>query len=1083
MANFKDVSEPKFAELEQQRLESWAKNDIFAKTLENRKDSPRFTFYEGPPTANGMPHFGHLLTRSIKDLFPRYKTMTGHYAPRRAGWDTHGLPVEVEVQKTLGLHGKDPVAEYGLEQFTRACADSVFTYSDAWEKLSERIGFWVDFKDAYVTYHTEYIESVWWALKTMFERGLLYKDYKVMWWWPQGGTALSSAEVSQGYKSVDDPAVYVKFEIKEQPGTYFVAWTTTPWTLPSNVALAVAADEDYVTVDLGEEKIVVGAGALERVAQKAGLTEQTDDEPGYKVIETKKGSDWLGAKYNPPFTYSTPDEGKFAEVVVADFVEMGSGSGFVHIAPAFGEDDFKLRKDQGLGFLQLLKPDGTFPEEVTDFAGRFCKEADPDIVKLLDNKGLLLAHETYNHEYPFCWRADDDPLIQYAREGWFIRTTEVIDKVIENNQMIQWQPDHVKDGRFGKFLEGNVDWALSRERYWGTPLPIWINDVTGNRMVVDSVEEIERYNPNAFDAFNQAKVENPELNEHLAVHKPWIDDVTWQIDGEEGTYRRIPEVIDCWFDSGSMPFAQVGYPHRNKEEFEATFPAQFISEGVDQTRGWFYSLIMINTILFGPDVITANGKEILPRPYENCVVLGLLTDKKGKKLSKRDKNYADPYFLIDEFGADSIRWAMLSNTAPGQGTKFDEDSPKQALSEVILKIWNVYKFFVTYANIDGWDPSADQPTLNERSELDRWIYSELNETVAQVREAMDSYRWHLATRRITSYLDALSNWYVRRSRDRFWASEDSVDKQSAYATLYENLMASIQLVAPFMPFFTDEIYENLVHGVTDAPESIHLTDYPDVLAEREDNDLRVGTRFVRQTVKLGQKLREVEKLKVRQPLRKATIVSLSSGNKVHFDRFKQVISEELNVIDSDFTDEAAEYVSFEVLPNFGVLGPKLREDLPKAKQALANLDGSAAYAQLEQESKLTLTLDGGKEIELTNDEVQVRIQPIEGLVAESSGDVVVILDTDLDQELLDMGLARELVNRIQGTRRDLDLDYTARITVNYSTEHPRMAQVIENHGDYIRTETLTTELSPSTAGSVTTEIDGHDFSYTIEVNS
>ncbi|HEY8430201.1 MAG TPA: isoleucine--tRNA ligase, partial [Sandaracinaceae bacterium] len=635
-----------FPELEERLLAFWREARIFEKSVEAAKDRPRFVFYEGPPTANGMPHPGHVLTRVMKDVVLRYKSMRGYYVPRRGGWDTHGLPVEVEVEKALGISGRPAIEAYGVEAFARKCVESVFKYIDEWRRMTERIAFWVDLDAAYVTFHKSYVESVWWALKTLFEKGLLYQDYKVVWWWPQGGTALSSGEVGQGYKEVDDPSVIVRFRVKGEPGRSILAWTTTPWTLPSNVALAVAPDETYVTVRKDGEELVLAKSRLPAILG--------DGE--HEIVREQKGSELAGTRYEPLFTYATPEGGDSYLVVTADFVTLDTGSGIVHIAPAFGEDDFKLRKEKGLGFLQLVKPDGTFPPEVTDFAGRFCKSADRDIIRLLRQRGALFKDEVYRHDYPFCWRAMEDPLIQYARRSWFIRTTQEIGRVIENNRAVHWEPEHIKEGRFGEFLRSNVDWALSRERFWGTPLPIWVNDETGAMEAVGSVAEILERNPHAFDAFQEARKKDPSLSEHLMVHKPWIDQVTWTKPGEPGVYRRVPEVIDCWFDSGCMPFAQHGYPHVNRELFETEFPADFITEAVDQTRGWFYSLITISTLLF-PD-------RPLPHPYKNCTVLGLITDKEGKKLSKRDKNYSDPMDMFARFGGDAVRWSLYTQAIP-----------------------------------------------------------------------------------------------------------------------------------------------------------------------------------------------------------------------------------------------------------------------------------------------------------------------------------------------------------------------------------------------------------------------------------
>ncbi|MFT7624127.1 MAG: isoleucyl-tRNA synthetase, partial [Myxococcota bacterium] len=639
-----------FPGAETRTLEFWRDNQIFQKSLDLRKGAPRYVFFEGPPTANGTPHNGHVLTRVIKDLFPRYKTMRGFEVPRKAGWDTHGLPVEVEVEKSLGIHGKAAIEKYGVEAFTRRCIDSVFTYTDVWRDLTDRIGFWVDLDNAYVTFHKSYVESVWWALSTLFNKGLLYQGHKVLWWWPQGGTALSSGEVGLGYKTVDDPSITVRFKIEDEDAS-FLAWTTTPWTLPSNCALTVNQKLDYVYARKADEVLVVAAALADAVL----------GEGEYTIEQTVKGAELLGKRYQPVFNYAVPEEGRAFEVIAGDFVTTSAGTGVVHTAPAFGEDDYRVAKANGIGMLQLVKPDGTFVPEVTDFAGRFCKEADRDIIRNLTARGLLYDETVYRHDYPYCWRADTDPLIQYARPAWFIRTTDVIDRVIENNQQINWLPDHIKDGRFGDFLANNVDWALSRERYWGTPLPIWTCPECEHRWAAPSTADIEARNPNAFDAFAAARVADPTLSEHLAVHKPWIDEVTVPCDQCSGTMVRVPEVIDCWFDSGCMPFAQWGYPHQNKEDFEASWPADFISEAIDQTRGWFYSLLMISTLLFDEKPADEGGEpgvvgEDRPHPYKTCVVLGHVCDMKGKKESKSKGNYTPPGAILDTSGADAMRW-------------------------------------------------------------------------------------------------------------------------------------------------------------------------------------------------------------------------------------------------------------------------------------------------------------------------------------------------------------------------------------------------------------------------------------------
>ena len=1035
----------KFPELDEELLAFWEREQIFEKTLaappgEDTREP--FVFYEGPPTANGMPHAGHVLTRVMKDVFLRYRSMCGYYVPRRAGWDTHGLPVEVEVEKALGISGRDAIEAYGVEAFSRQCIDSVFRYIEEWRRMTRRIGFWVDLDGAYVTFHKTYVESVWWALSQLFEQGLLYQGYKVVWWWPQGGTALSAGEVGQGYLAVDDPSVMVRFGVVGQEKTSFLAWTTTPWTLPSNVALAVGARLDYVTVETGEGE------HLERLILAEALVPKVLGDAAHSVVARHKGADLVGLSYVSPFSYATPEGGRAHEGVAADFVSLESGSGLVHLAPAFGEDDYRVCQELGMGFLQLLKPDGTFPPEVTDFAGRFCKEADKDIIRNLKGRGLLFKQEVYRHDYPFCWRKMSDPLIQYARRGWFIRTTQEIHRVQDNNQQVNWEPSHIKDGRFGQFLAGNVDWALSRERFWGTPLPVWINDETGAMECGASVDAILAKNPRAFDHFAAAREADPTLQEHLMVHKPWIDQVTWQKPGEPGTYRRVPEVIDCWFDSGCMPFAQLGYPHHNQAEFERTFPADFITEAVDQTRGWFYSLMTISTLLF-PEKAT-------PHPFRNCVVLGLLTDEHGKKYSKSLKNYTDPMVLMDRVGGDAVRWALYSATVPGQNTRFFDQAATDAVREFLLKIWNVYSFFVTYANIDAFEPGS-APPIAQRAELDRYILAELDSTVGKVRAELDAYKSHLAVRHLQSFVDALSNWYVRRSRDRFWApeGEDPSDKLSAFATLYEVLLDLTKLVAPFTPFIAEEIYRNLSSARAGHPASVHLAAFPEPQAERADDELRASVDAVRNVVNLGSRVRNDAKLKVRQPLAEAIVVVADDAERARIDRFAADVREELNVKALHFTQEPAKYVEFELQPNFRVLGPKLGKRVPACKAVLQKANGSELHAKLERDGSITIDLDG-EAVTLEASELEVRLRAKEGFAAASGGGHVVLIDTQITDALRREGLAREVVNRIQRVRKDRDLAYDARIDVTYSTDDADLGQALAEHAEGIARETLAT---------------------------
>jgi len=1047
-----------FPELERAHLAFWREQRVFERSLERTRDGKPFVFYEGPPTANGQPHWGSVFTRVSKDVFLRYHTMRGRYVPRREGWDTHGLPVEVEVEKELGLKGKADIEQYGIEAFTRKCVQSVWRYIDAWHAMSQRIGFWLD-TDGYATYHTYYVESVWWALKTLFDQGLLYQDYKSIWWWPQGNTALSAGEVGEGYRAVDDPSVVVRF--KTADGRSLLAWTTTPWTLPSNVALAVNAAETYAEVARDGDAFV-----LARALVETHFGEDAD-EGGWKIVREFPGRELDGLAYEPLYDWGDPG-GKAHVVGCGDFVTLDSGTGIVHVAPAFGEDDNRYGKEHGLGFLQLVEPDGRFSADCGFVAGMNFKEADKPLIRDLKERGLLFSQATYRHEYPFCPRAPDDPLIQYARKSWFVRTSTEKERVLANNAQVRWQPEHIRDGRMGDFLRNNVDWALSRERWWGTPLPIWKNDETGSMEAVGSVAEILERNPDAFAAFERARESEPDLADDLRVHKPWIDEVTWTRDGEPGTYRRVPEVIDCWFDAGSMPFAQWGYPHRGKAEFEAAFPADFVTEAIDQTRGWWNAMLQISTLLF-PDRET-------PHPFRSCVVLGFITDREGKKQSKRLRNYEPPMEALEKYSADAVRWALLSNTAPGLGAKFDGPIAKEAVRDLLLKAWNVYAFFATYARIDGWDPQAARPPVAERTTLDRWILAEVDATARDVHAAFERLESHTAARRLQALVDGLSNWYVRRSRPRFWTEGDSADKHAAFSTLYEALRDVAVMLAPFTPFLSETLFQRLGAGGPDADgaaPSVHLERYPEARDELADDALRASMAAVRDLVALGLQVRNVEKLKVRQPLAEAILVL---GDPGRVKGYTDMFADELNVKRVTLSDEPRRYVEYEVVPNFRALGPKLGKRMPACKQALAQADGSALHAQLEQTGTIRLEAkDGlpgrsseeaqdGDAFELTRDDVEIRLRAKQGFSAASHGDRVVVLDTRVTEALKREGLAREVVHHLQAARKKRDLPYEARIEVTWQTDAPDLAAAIEEHENYIARETLARKMTRATPG-------------------
>lgn len=1153
-----------FPEAEARIRQFWKENSIFAKTLAQRKGRPSFVFYEGPPTANGLPHNGHVLTRVIKDLFPRYKTMRGYYAPRKAGWDTHGLPVEIEVEKSLRIRGKDAIREYGEEPFVRRCLESVFRYTKEWEELTEALGFWVDLENAYVTYHESFIESVWWALSELFKKDLLYQGHKVVWWWAQGGTALSAAEVGEGYKEIDDPSVYVRFPLVDEPGTSLLVWTTTPWTLPSNMFAAVRRDFKYVVVSDGAERLIVAQALLSTLQEKIGHE--------LPVERKLTGAQLVGKKYHPPFDWfsKTAQRDKLWKVVDADFVELGAGTGIVHIAPAFGEADFEQlarerETEPSLELLCAVFSDGGFDPQFAPakYARRWVKECDRDLMRDLKGAGLLWHVETIRHPYPFCVRSDQDPLIQYARPAWYIRTTQKIRDAISNNQTIHWLPEHIQEGRFGDFLRNNVDWALSRERFWGTPLNIWINDITGRMESPSSVSEILERNPNAFEAFEVARKKDPSISTHLRVHKPYIDQVTWTRAGEQGVYRRVPEVIDCWFDSGSMPFAQWGYPHCGKAEFEAAFPADFISEAIDQTRGWFYSLLMVSTLLF-------EDRE-KPHPFRNCMVLGHVCDRVGKKESKSKGNYTSPELILKRVrlecavaedpalmpksgqvflaredyegldfsgeqtdvklssvsapeysisvvvipkkiprrlallapddrarlgcelaptgldtrvaevpqleakfrvaledtatpapGADAFRWFFYAANPPWNSTRHSLAGVRALQRELPLKLRNVYSFFTIYANIDGFDPAdaecqARKLAPQKRALLDRWILSELALTTQKTVASLDAYLVYDATVVLTDFVDALSNWYVRRSRDRFWAPGLSEDKMAAHWTLYECLKTLATLLAPFLPFATEEIWQNLVRRPSpSAPASVHMADYPTPDTAQIDRVLSQTMRSVRDLVSAGLQVRTAEKLRVRQPLAAAEIVLADSQQEAALREHLELIRDELNVCTVNFVNKADAYVTYRVQPQFRALGPRVGKKMPQLKQALQDADGAALLRELDTNGCVRIFIED-EAIELSVSEINVSLEAREGFAAASGRTGVVVLHTALTPQLIDEGMFREILNRVQTFRKELNLEYTSRVQMSFQGADKLLDLIRANEVDFCK-ETLTADL-------------------------
>jgi isoleucyl-tRNA synthetase len=1117
-------SNPRFPAIETEVIRFWNERQIYDKSLACRSDSPRFVFFEGPPTANGMPHPGHCLTRAIKDLFPRYRTMRGYRCERKAGWDTHGLPVEVEVCKDLGIHSKEEIEAYGVEPFIHRCQESVWRYMQQWERLTERIGFWIKLDEAYVTYHRTYVESVWWSLKNLFNRGLLYQGHKIVWWWAQGGTALSSGEVGQGYREVADPSVYVRFPLVDEPNTSLLVWTTTPWTLPSNQFAAVHPDLEYAVVNDSEDphggKLILAASLVDTIAGKVGRE--------LAVEKTLSGRELLGRRYVPPFDYYYQSLGQAEEplltggrqhvawrVVPADFVTVDSGTGVVHQAPAFGEVDFEVlareaeRFEPGRGpqLICAVGPDGRFTAEAPDYQGRWVKEADKDISRELRRRGLLYHQEQYLHEYPFCWRAEDDPLIQYPRRSWFIRTSRFKDDMLANNARINWLPEHIRDGRFGNFLESNVDWALSRERYWGTPLPIWVCEETGYQEAVASYAELlAKPGVSGTEVWQAAKRAKPGLPDDLMVHKPYIDAVTYDSPKAPGKrMRRVSEVIDCWYDSGAMPFAQWGYPHRGTENFEAQFPADFISEALDQTRGWFYSQLAISTLLFGraEGGDPAAAPREFPHPFRNCIVLGLMLGEDGQKMSKSKRNYREPGEIFDRYGADALRWYFFANQAPWTSIRYSEQSIKDSIPEFLLRLWNVYSFFVIYANIDNFDPGAslagdvgqlDRPALEQgtgyrpvasRSELDRWILSELDQTTLAVIERMDAYDNFTACGRITAFVDALSNWYVRRSRDRFWSGEHTPDKLDAYWTLYECLLTTTKLVAPFVPFLAETLWQNLAVEATGgrALESVHLCDYPAGDRAVVDESLSEQMGLVREIVSLGRSARMGAKLKVRQPLAKVEVVLVQPQHQAWLEAHTGLIREELNVKQVEFIPRADQYITYTVLPDLKRLGPRLGKRLPALRQALSTADAAGLLAKLEAEGQVTLDLPDGP-VTLDSSDIQVRLQAKPGWAAAQGTRAVVVVSTELTEELVREGDAREVVHAIQSLRKQQDCQFTDRVEIGIVTDSDAIKEAVKAFTDYIKSETLAVEIRYEAlpgVDPVSVDLAGHKVEFYLKV--
>ena len=1015
-----------FVEREKETAKFWKDNDIFKKSMKQREGCPTYTFYDGPPTANGKPHIGHVLTRVIKDMIPRYRTMKGYMVPRKAGWDTHGLPVELEVEKELVLDGKELIEEYGLDPFIRKCKESVWKYKGMWEDFSNTVGFWADMDNPYVTYHDDFIESEWWALKQIWDKGLLYKGFKIVPYCPRCGTPLSSHEVAQGYKAVKERSAVVRFKVVGEDA-YFLAWTTTPWTLPSNVALCVNPEETYCKVKAADGYTYYMAQALlDKVLGKlAG-----EDEKAYEVLETMKGADLEYKEYEPLFAAAgvaaEKQHKKGFFVTCDDYVTMSDGTGIVHIAPAFGEDDSKVGRKYDLPFVQFVNGKGEMTEE-TDYAGTFVKDADPQILKDLDAKGLLFDAPKFEHDYPFCWRCDT-PLIYYARESWFIKMTAVKEDMIRNNNTINWIPESIGKGRFGDWLNNLQDWGVSRNRYWGTPLNVWECEGCGHMEAIGSRQELadRSGNPDA------AKVE---------LHRPYIDEVTFTCPDCGKTMRRVPEVIDCWFDSGAMPFAQHHYPFENKEVFEQQFPAQFISEAVDQTRGWFYSLLAESTLLFDR------------APYENVIVLGHVQDENGQKMSKSKGNAVDPFDALERHGADAIRWYFYSNSAPWLPNRFHDGAVTEGQRKFMGTLWNTYAFFVLYADIDSFDPTKYNLDYEKLSVMDKWLLSRLYSSVKAVDENLNNYKIPETAKVLQSFVDDMSNWYVRRSRTRFWAKGMEQDKINAYMTLYTALVTIAKAAAPMIPFMTEDIYQNLVRTVDkNAPESIHLCDFPEVKEEMIDKELEKDMAEVLDIVVLGRAARNASGIKNRQPIGEMFVKADSELNVF----YKQIIEEELNVKNVEFKDDVSEFAGYTFKPQLRILGPKYGKQLGQISKALAGIDGSAAKKQLDTEGVLTITLNDGK-IDLAPEELLITTTQKEGFVSQEDRGVTVVLDTNLTPELIEEGFVREIISKIQTMRKEAGFEVTDHIVVCESG-NDKIRGIMADNADVIKRDVLAEEV-------------------------
>ena len=1026
-----------FVEHEKETEKFWRENDIFKKSMEARKEGPTYTFYDGPPTANGKPHIGHVLTRVIKDMIPRYRTMKGYMVPRKAGWDTHGLPVELEVEKLLGLDGKEQIEEYGLDPFIQKCKESVWKYKGMWEDFSGTVGFWADMDDPYVTYHDDFIESEWWALKEIWNKKLLYKGFKIVPYCPRCGTPLSSHEVAQGYKAVKERSATVRFKIKDQDA-YFLAWTTTPWTLPSNTALCVNPVETYAKVKAADGYTYIMAEALlDTVLGK--LAE--DGKAAYEVVETYVGNDLVGTEYEALYSCASDvaeKQHKKAHFVTADsYVTLTDGTGIVHIAPAFGEDDARVGRENDLPFVQFVDGKGNLTEE-TPFAGLFVKDADPKVLVDLDSRGLLFDAPKFEHDYPFCWRCDT-PLIYYARESWFIKMTAVKDDLVKNNKTVNWIPPSIGEGRFGNWLENIQDWGVSRNRYWGTPLNIWECEGCGHMECIGSREELAKMSGNV-----DAKT--------VELHRPYIDEVTITCPDCGKTMKRVPEVIDCWFDSGAMPFAQHHYPFENKELFEKQFPAQFISEAVDQTRGWFYSLMAESTLLFNKS------------PYENVIVLGLVLDENGNKMSKSKGNAVDPFEALEKYGADAVRWYFYINSAPWLPNRFDGKAVQEKSRKFLGTLWNTYAFFALYAEIDQFDATKYTLDYDKLPVMDKWLLSKLNSAVKAVDTNLENYRIPEAARALDDFTDEMSNWYVRRSRERFWAKGMEQDKINAYMTLYTALVTIAKAAAPMVPFMTEEIYRNLVCSIdSSAPESIHLCDFPTVNEDYIDTKLEDSMEEVLKIVVMGRAARNAANIKNRQPIGNMYVKAAN----VLDDFYVDIVEDELNVKKVTFTDDVSDFASYSFKPQLRTVGPKYGKQLGGIQKMLASLDGSKAMEELKANGAITFEVDG-VQVSLAEEDLLISTEKKDGFVTEADNYVTVVLDTNLTEELIEEGFVLEVISKIQTMRKDSNFEVMDHIKIAV-TGNEKLGKIVMDNKDAIATKVLADEMTTEGAFAISKE--------------